>query len=58
MMSAEDDQKLRRRARNHRYRQGKGKKSDVFSFHVPWTVIGAWTAIGDGPLIVDHCVVK
>ena len=26
MMSAEDDQKLRRRARNHRYRQGKGKE--------------------------------
>ena len=29
-----------------------------FSFHDPWTVIGAWTAIGDGPVIVDHCVVK
>ena len=26
MMSAEDDQKLRRRARNHRYRQDKGKE--------------------------------
>ena len=26
MMSAEDDQKLRRRARNDRYRQGKGKE--------------------------------
>ena len=34
------------------------KTSDVFSFHDPWTVIGAWTAIGDGPVIVDHCVVK
>ena len=27
-----------------------------FSFHDPWTVIGAWTAIRDGPVIVDHCV--
>ena len=29
-----------------------------FSFHDPWTVIGTWTAIGDGPVIMDHCVVK
>ena len=30
----------------------------TFFFHDPWTVIGAWTAIGDRPVIVDHCVVK
>ena len=28
------------------------------SFHDPWTVIGALTTIGVGPVIVDHCVVK
>ena len=45
------------------FRSQKKKKNfkherPTFSFHDPWTVIGAWTAIGDGPVIVDHCVVK